>query len=56
MKLPKGDGELFERDPKTGKKTDARLWDALLGDDTKDRLDGRDPEAIKRRLKEQEGL
>lgn len=47
--------ELFERDSK-GRKTDARIWDAMLNGDKEKGFDGMDPEAVKRRLKEQEGL
>lgn len=44
--------DLFERDPKTGQKTDARIWDAMLNGDTKDRLNLDDKTALDRRRKE----
>ena len=49
---PKEGADLFERDPKTGRKTDSRIWDAMLNGDKEKGFDGMDPESLKQRRKE----
>ena len=48
---PREGADLFERD-KQGRKTDSRIWDAMLNGDREKGFDGMDPEALKQRRKE----
>lgn len=48
VRLRREGHELFERG-RNGQPTDARIWDAMLGDDDRDLYDGLDPEALTRR-------